>query len=100
MMFLGLQLNLFSSAKGAAVPPDVRKGSAFPMLSSGEFSEAVPRECLGGTASNKLLAFPESHRLSAHRAAKPQALTSATSGSLPALRERLPCRRSERLRGR
>ena len=71
------------------MPLDVRKGSAFPMFSSGEFSEATPRECLGGIASNKLPAFTESHRLSAHRAAQPQAPTSATAnGSLSALHQR------------
>jgi hypothetical protein len=33
------------------MPPDVRKGSAFPLLLPGEFSEATPRECVRGVAS-------------------------------------------------
>ena len=52
------------------MPPDVRKGSAFPMLLSGEFSEATPRECLGGVASDnfrrsrKAIGFPHIGRQS------------------------------------
>jgi hypothetical protein len=62
------------ATKNAALPPDVRKGSAFPstlILNSGEAPPRPPaaRHCLTAKRRERL---PERQSLSAHRAAKPQ----------------------------
>jgi hypothetical protein len=64
-------IELIGGKRKEALPPDVRKGSAFPIsLLSITFhrGEAKPRH----GEKRKKAAGPESRRLSAHQAAKPQ----------------------------
>src|SRR6266853_1849515 len=54
----------------AALPPDVRKGFAFPEFLDLFSSEATTRQ-VGGLASEAEIAITESRRLSVHQKAKP-----------------------------